>query len=113
MTRGGKYQREPESLWYEAMDGIVRIEDPRDRALARMRYALGEGAAFLALADREISGGLPFETDEQWGDFFESAEAETARREVHGAANAAFCALTLEQKLRALAALDDVEESRD
>lgn len=101
-----KYRREPQHQWQTAVEEAQGIEDRRERAVALLRYALGAGALFLSTADRENQGSLPFETDKQWADFFESAEAEMARRGVHGAANAAFCALTLEQKLQALAVFD-------
>lgn len=110
----GEYQREPERRWRSAVEPIYQIKDGRERAIALLELAIGEGFEFLSLADTELHGWTPDADREGWADFFEHAEAGTARKSVHGTANSAFLALTLEQKLHALKALDgqtaDTEE---
>jgi hypothetical protein len=113
MTEQSKYVREPQQQWEAAMREIERISDDRERAIELLRFALGDGAVFLATADKQLEGGMPFESDDRWADFFEHAEAGVARRGVHGVANAAFEALSLEEKLQVLASLDGYMRGAD
>lgn len=109
-----RYAREPELTWRDAVDHLRAIEDDRAQAIALLQLALGEGAAFLALANREHETPIDSDSEEMWGDFFETAEAKQALGFVLGSANAAFLKMNMEQKLQALSAVhEDVKDSEE
>lgn len=97
------YQREPEKKWRASIAPIRGIEDSLQRAIQLIRLALGEGATFLAAADRSL--GIDLSSAERAADFFETAEATAAIREVAHQANRAFNRLPLKDKLTALEAV--------
>jgi hypothetical protein len=112
-----QYVCESEAQWKLRMAEIERIPgDRRRRAIAYLELALGDGAGFLALADREPrsvsrSEGTPEEKHKAACDFFEWCAAGEAQRVVHGLANAAFMVLPLEGKLLALQSVQALESS--
>lgn len=112
-----QYVCESEAQWKLRMAEIERIPgDRRRRAIAYLELALGDGAGFLALADKaplsvSRSEGTPEEKHKAACDFFEWCAAGEAQRVVHGLANAAFMVLPLEGKLLALQSVQALESS--
>lgn len=109
---------DPTTKWRRQLDDVMQLPDDFERGVAGLQLALGEGAAFLAVADT-VSQGPPKPSDiEQladlkWKDFYEHIEATRGTGSVRALAGKAFAGLTLQQQLAALLAVKSNPEQRE